>query len=340
MKRLWTESRGTTRNRIHADNSLASRTRWKEWKRESRTIESRSAVAASPLVHHRTPQVFLAPGSFSLVDEPHLSISFFRSLQNHIRRRDIFVDLSEVKVITPDAIALLLACVRQLSDRGISVRGNYPSEPEAVEAIRESGFHDYLKTSMAPSGGKRGAIVRQDLLQQSRQADGQYARKLVDFAEKDGGDRLRLKLAYGHLIECMGNTHQHASSRPGEQMWWASVFRDSRRQRDCFTFVDMGMGIFNSAELSLRLRLYKLTGFRREQILKDLLNGKIPSSTGKAYRGRGLPSIYRSCADGKIRRFVIVTNDVYADAERGAFLPLSDEIKGVVLYWEVPHESC
>jgi hypothetical protein len=339
VKKLWTESRGTTRNRIHAENSLASKTRWKEWKRESRTAEGRSAVASGQEDHRRSPQVFLAPAIFSLVDEPHLAISFFRGLQNYTKRRDIFVDLSKVKVITPDAIALLLACVRQLGDRGISVRGNYPSETEAVEAIRESGFNDYLKTSMPPSGSRRGAIVRQDLLQQSKQADGQYARKLVDFAEKDGRDRLRLKLAYGHLIECMGNTHQHAGGRPGEQTWWASVFRDSRRQRDCFTFVDMGIGIFSSAELSLRLRLYKLTGFRREQILKDLLDGKIPSSTGKAYRGRGLPSIYRSCADGKIRRFVIATNNVYADAEREAFVPLSDEIKGVVLYWEVPHES-
>lgn len=341
MKKLWTEAREHKRNRIHAANSLASKIRWKIWRRQSRRELSDRASAAPEQtgVHHKPPRTIAAPSVLSLVDAPEASISFFRDLQNPAKRRDIFVDLSGVTAITPYAIALLLANVRRLGDRGISVRGNYPDAEGAIDAIRESGFNDYLRTSMPRSGHSRGAIVRQELLQNSKQADGQYARKLVDFAEKDGGDRLRLKVVYGHLIECMGNTHQHAAGRPGEQMWWASVFRDVRRQRDCFTFIDMGVGIFNSAELSLRLKVYRLTGFRRQQILRDLLDGKIPSSTGMAYRGRGLPSIRRSCEEGKIRRFVIVTNDVYADTERGAFVPLPEEIKGVVLYWEVPHES-
>jgi hypothetical protein len=208
----------------------------------------------------------------------------------------------------------------------------------ATETIRESGFNDYLKTSMAPSTGKNGAIVRQDLLQQSKKADGELARKLIDFAEGSGANRLRLKIAYAHLVECMGNTHQHAGASPGDQTWWASVFRDARRGCDCFTFVDMGRGIFNSVELSTRLKVYNLTGFRRPQILQELLEGRIPSSTGKAYRGRGLPSIYRSCVDGKVKRLVVITDDVYADAERNDFRALSHDIKGVILYWEVPHE--
>jgi anti-anti-sigma regulatory factor len=264
---------------------------------------------------------------------------FFRQLQAHVKHRDVFIDLSGVTRITPDAIALLLAIVRQLEKRRLHVSGNYPDEPSATETIRESGFNDYLKTSMRPSGSKKGAIVRQDLSQHSKDADGQYARKLIDFAEADGQNRLRLKVAYAHLVECMGNTHQHAGAHPGEQTWWAAVFRDTRRHCDCFTFVDMGIGIFNSAELSIRLKMYKFTGFGRQKILKELLEGKIPSSTGKAYRGRGLPSIYQSCIQQKVRRLVIVTNDVFADAERNDFRPLSHDIKGVVLYWEVPHGS-
>lgn len=286
MKKLWSEPRGSRWNRIHAENSINSKKRWKKWKRDSRSTKRQTVIPATPPDHHRAPQRFAAPVALSLVEEPRLSVSFFRNLQSHAKHRDVFVDLSEVKTITPDAIALLLANVRQLGERGLWVSGNYPNEPAAVETIRESGFNDYLKTSMPPSDTRRGAIVRQDLLQHSKQADGEYARKLIDFAEKDGADRLRLKIAYAHLVECMGNTHQHAGQRPGEQTWWASVFRDTRRQRDCFTFIDMGVGIFNSAELSFRLRVYKLSGFRRQQILQELLEGKIPSSSGKSYRGR------------------------------------------------------
>ncbi len=76
----------------------------------------------------------------------------------------------------------------------------------------------------------------------------------------------------------------------------------------------------------------------RPRILRALLEGKIPSSTGQPYRGRGLPSIYRSCLDGKIQRLIIVTNDVRADATLGSFSSLPAELQGVLLYWEVPHE--
>jgi hypothetical protein len=100
----------------------------------------------------------------------------------------------------------------------------------------------------------------------------------------------------------------------------------------------MGIGIFNSVELSARLRVYNLTGLLRPRILKELLEGKIPSSTGKSYRGRGLPSIYRSAAANKLQRFVILTNEVYADATRNDFRSLVTELRGVVLYWEVSHE--
>lgn len=341
MKKRWKEARGVKRSRIHAENSLASTLRWKQWKRRSRVEESDRAVSPKSVERHRSPRVLTAPSELSLIEQPAASVSFFRDLQYHTQRRDVFVDLSGVRIITPDAIALLVANVRKLDHKGIVVNGNYPHEPAALETIRESGFNDYLNTNMPPSATKKGAIVRQDLLQHSKQADGEYARKLIDFAEKDGdSDRLRLKIAYAHLVECMGNTHQHAGAVPGDQRWWASVFRDVKRQRDCFTFIDMGVGIFNSAELSFRLRLYRYSGFRREQILKELLEGKIPSSTGKSYRGRGLPSIYNSCLAGKISRLVIVTNDVLADAEKRAFVTLPNEIKGVVLYWEVAHEGC
>jgi hypothetical protein len=137
----------------------------------------------------------------------------------------------------------------------------------------------------------------------------------------------------------MGNTHQHAGSFAGEKTWWASVFRDVRRSCDCFTFIDMGVGIFNSIELSARLRLYNVTGLLRPRILKELLEGKIPSSTGKSYRGRGLPSIYQSAMAGKIQRLVILTNEVYADTSRNDFRNLATELRGVLLYWEVAHGS-
>lgn len=347
MKKHWSESGSQRRNRIHAQNSLAHRTRWRRWKKKARRSDGVRGESRGPTTpHHRLPRALVAPQILSLLDAPETSIPFFANMIACRNNRDVFVDLSNVQVITPDAIALLLAIVKFLDqNKKIYVSGNYPQASGATETIRMSGFNDYLRTSMPPSGSVSGAIVRQDLSFNSKQANGNFARKLIDFAvtnqssESNKSNRLRLKTAYGHLLECMGNTHQHAGSFPGEKTWWASVYRDEGRHCDCFTFIDMGVGIFNSIELSARLRLYNLTGLLRPKILKELLEGKIPSSTGKNYRGRGLPSIYRSAMTGKVQRFVIVTNEVYADTSKNDFRSLATELRGVVLYWEVSNGS-
>jgi hypothetical protein len=342
VKKIWSGSREVRRNRIHAESSLSRRNQWKRWKRaenQSDHIGGESRPVQTGGRHHRAPRTLIAPVFFSLVDAPNDSVPFFLRMLRHKKNRDIFVDLSHVRKITPDAIALLLAVVKFLDQRyRLYVSGNYPDEQSAIEVIRESGFNDYLKTSM-PSSSRKGAIVRQDLSIDSKRADGRLARKLIDFAS-DGNSarRLSLKGTYGHLLECMGNTHQHAGKTPGEKTWWASAFRDMTRGCDCFTFIDMGVGIFNSVELSTRLKMYNFTGLLRPRILKELLEGKIPSSTGKSYRGRGLPSIYRSAIANNLQRFVILTNEVYADAAKNDFRNLATELPGVVLYWEVSHE--
>lgn len=279
-----------------------------------------------------------APGYFSIVDNPEESLPYLLRLLKHKRNRDLFVDLADVRVITPDAIAMLIAIVRPLGQNSrVDVSGNYPEEAAAFAAIRESGFNEYIATSVSASADKKGAIVRQDVSIDSKRANGASARRLIDFAAgNDAEKRRRLKPVYANLVECMGNTFQHAGKVQGEKTWWASVFRDTARGCDCFTFVDMGMGIFNSVELTARLKVFNLIGLLRPRILKDLLLGLIPSSTGKAYRGRGLPSIYKSAKAGKLTRLVVVTNDVYGDALRDDFRTIPEALQGVLLYWEVP----
>lgn len=341
MQKRWVSARWKRQNSRHAVRSLTRRIEWKRRSREARRAELGTPPArAMSRKGHRPPAIFMAPAVLSLVAAPDQSLEFFGRLQNFSAKRNIFVDLSDVVTITPDAIALLLSLVSRLTRlHGIVIRGNYPSNQRAMRTIRESGFDQYLKTSLPPAENLKGAIIKRDLLLQAKQADGEYARQLIDFCAKDDRNHLRLKQSFSHLIECMGNTHQHAADHPGIESWWASAFQDQQRQCDCFTFVDMGVGIFNSIELSNRLKLYNLVSLFRPQVLRELLLGKIPSSTKLSYRGRGLPSIYGSCKSGAIGKLVIVTNDVYADVEEDRYVTLPSGFTGVVLYWEVAHDS-
>jgi hypothetical protein len=338
MKKEWSEAPWKARNRRRAVSSLARRVLHNKKIREARAPEpetSRPIDAA----RHRPPVRFDAPELLSLTDYPNQCISFFCELYSFSKRRDVFVDLSRVKKITPDAIALLVSVVIGIGRRHkLRIFGNYPDAQHVTEMIRVSGFDQYLKSSGLPSHNTHGAIVKKDFVLDSRRAEPKFAKQLIDFAAKDDGDITRLRPAYENLLECMGNTHQHASAVEGAESWWASVFQDSSRSCDCFTFVDMGVGIFDSIELGLRLKLYKLVGVGRQQIMRMLLAGKIPSSTGLGYRGKGLPSISDSMRDKHaVSRLVIITNDVYVDVGTDRFDLLPRHLKGLLLYWEVPY---
>ena len=115
-----------------------------------------------------------------------------------------------------------------------------------------------------------------------------------------------------------------------------SVYCNVENNRAAFTFIDQGIGIFKSQGLLFRLKFASQLMFRdRTDILRELLLGNIPSSTGLAYHGYGLPGIYDACINGRIRNLVILSNDVYANIERGDFRPLKNSFDGTILYWEV-----
>jgi hypothetical protein len=246
-----------------------------------------------------------------------------------------------VTKMTPDAIALLSACVRSLSSRGVLVRGNYPSDTSANDVFRLSGFDEYFnEEATSQSTAVRGHLVCEDRLDvDSKRAEARLAKRLIDFASNQQNVPARLKCVYGHLVDCMTNTHEHAATDPGTERWWASVFVDKERGCDCFTFIDLGVGIFQSIELNRRLRLMALFSMTRPDIIRKVLRKEIPSSTGLSYRGRGLPSIYESLTvSHSISRLVIATNDVFGDVGTDRFTVLSTPLKGLLLYWEVKHD--
>jgi len=340
MKKQWAEALWKARNRKSALSSLKQRVRRKNRIREARALGQ--AAAAPRLVddsHHRPPIQFAAPELLSLTDHPDECVHFFSELYGFSKRRDVFVNLSRVKRITPDAIALLVSLVMGIGRRHkVRISGNYPAAQGATEMIRASGFDEYLKSSGPPPATTRGAIVKRDFVTDSRRAEPGRAKELIDFAAKNDHDIARLRPAYENLLECMSNTHQHASKLEGTEYWWASVFQDRSRCCDCFTFVDMGVGIFESIELNLRLKIHRLSGLGRVEIMRKLLAGEIPSSTGLAYRGKGLPSIVESLRGRRLlARLVIVTNDVYVDVGANRFEHMPCPLKGLLLYWEVPH---
>jgi hypothetical protein len=242
LQKRWIKSKDKTRNRIHAAKSLARRSRIKNV-----YIAPVGRIDSSPGQSYVSgPLQLQAPEHFSLINNPDRCASVLHNLLDPWSNK-IFFDMEGVTKLTPDAILLLSASIRNLSGRGIFVQGNYPLDPLANEAIRQSGFDDYFNKHARQQPHSRGQMVCEDRLDvDSKRAEAKLAKKLIDFASDQQGVPPRLQCVYGHLVDCMTNTHEHAAIDPGTERWWASVFVDKDRGCDCFTFLDLGVGIFES----------------------------------------------------------------------------------------------
>jgi hypothetical protein len=208
-----------------------------------------------------------------------------------------------------------------------------PKNPAAAEMLMQSGFFDHARSSIPLPACTRGKIVQE----QSKRVEPTVARELIHIGTEaiHGAPRSDFS-TYRVLIEAMSNTHNHGGKQyEGSQNWWASVYADKVAGRVCYTFVDLGVGIFRSIQIGPMRRLYRFAGVTSNAtILQDIFEGKVHSRTGVAYRGKGIPAIYRRFQEGKIRSLILITNDVYANLETKDFRILPIEFAGTLLYWE------
>jgi hypothetical protein len=316
--------------------------KWKNYLRSRQKAQLRNARRAHKrrylAIYRKVERVrkryytLVAPTVLSLVNSPEAAMRFFANIEFYAMRYHLNLDLSPVVVITTDAIAALVAALRGLD---ANVRGNLPENSDAQQILLESGFFDYVHSTTKLPKMKRGFIRQEG----SFKVEPLAARELVQFGTKGiYGNPQRCPAAYTTLIECMANTHNHASGKheTKHEKWYATVFIDTSRKKICLTFVDTGVGIFRSVQLGTVRKMYKAVGFRKDtDILRDMLQGKVPSSTMLPYRGMGLPSINRLATEKRISSLVIIANDVFANVSSGDFKMLQTEFHGTLVYWEI-----
>lgn len=289
----------------------------------------------------RKNSTVVGPEIFSLIQNPNGTVEFLNKIKEEARTRNVFVDLAEVKNVTPDAIAGLLATIHHTKIAPAAVWGNLPNAPKARVIINDSGFRDYVGNSKGyvdsvPKGTIRKGRKSQEVFQ-FRFNQG-LANDLIDFGTRKlyGAPRTHGP-SYSVFCEAMLNTYNHASKRSEtHEPWWASVYYDADRQRVCFTFIDQGVGIFQSYGFTRRLSFWVESNIlNRAQILRRLFQGGIPSSTDQPGRGNGIPEMYVHCKAQRIRCLTVLTNNVIGDAEADHHKVLGNSFDGTLLYWEI-----
>lgn len=338
MKKYYSEIKYKRFSRIRKGKDLARiRRRNKLIKLRGRSSMGLTAYQRWEKSRKTKAQVVTAPEVFSFLNNPDGVIGFLNEIRLSARKgRNVFIDLSDIKEFTPETVAILLSKIaNKRFTYGMQLSGNSPDDPRLAKIFVQSGFYAHVQTRQKPPSKGFSLIHRKS----NKMVHGKQANELIEFATKNiFGNPRQAKGIYRVLLEAMMNTHGHASrDEDAIEPWWAMVYFDPDSRKAIFSFVDSGIGVFESIkvrdfktniELFVRLK-------NKGDLLKDLMKGKIGSRTGSARRGNGFPAMYSALKRGQVHNFVIVANDVYGNIATGETRILSKPFRGTFLYWEL-----
>lgn len=236
--------------------------------------------------------------------------------------------------------------IRFKSER-IDFDGNFPADHAANDIFIESGFFKILfkvrveNTDRYDIGGSNS--IHTHAWKNVDPTIGPVIMKQV--SNNILGHDAVYKGLQRTLIELMQNSFNHAEpAKEGEKHWWLSVNIDKNNNKASFSFVDYGVGIFESLHAkdssSKWFNWQSLVAlFKPEDnadILKLILDGKLHKTvTGQDFRGKGLPGIKQAMDRNLISKLFIISNDVFANVNENIYLTLSNNFAGTFVYWEI-----
>lgn len=352
MKRIYKNHDQARYRRRRAKREEKAKTKRKTFLKQKNAYK-RSSDKQPQFSYTPTPRYdreIVAPKHFSLVNNPNETLIFISELKEAFKKKEkIFVSLWEVDIIEDDAIVILLSIMVRFKSLGIRFNGNLPSNSAARKKLEESGFLRHLYT-------KFDERDRYLIAQAGNDTIITHAFKNVDPALSAGviqkassalwGGKGRCQGVQRVLLELMLNTNNHASLlTTGDKHWWLSMSYDPVESKCKFSFVDYGVGIFDSLDNKAQgNKFYGVLNKMRSLIstpnnaimFEKILKGELhKTATGKEYRGKGLPGIYQAFERNQISNLHILSNNVSANTSKGLYQTMPLPFDGTFLYWEL-----
>lgn len=282
-----------------------------------------------------------APKNFSFIDNTNEVLEYFDNCKKGFEKKEmIYFDIAKLSILTADAITLLIALVNDESFTGKRNHfyGNVPIQKKLKKLLSESGFYNFVGCSkrMKNMSNSSNNLLHKEF---HTKVKPEIARKACQFGIKHVFKKeLILSSLYEVLIESMSNTNNHASEKSEEHCkWWLSVY-NIPDGRTIYSFLDLGIGIFDSVPVS-RFKKLKIwsTLMSNIELVPSLLDGQIKSSKklDNNIRGKGLPQIAQNSNDDCIKRAYIISNDVKINLKDRSSEQLNYSFNGTFLYWEL-----
>jgi hypothetical protein len=359
VKRLYQNQRQKLRRQRRQKKYKRRRELWKiKIEKARRNIEAEGYSKKERRQLHKDRQnsrnalIVKAPQRCSFVHHPEDFIEFLHELDGHFKRgHKVKIDFRATTFVTSDAFTVLLS---KLHDKRFCphLEKVWLLQPHKTSSIRAVWDN---------SGMAKQLVVQPKVLEKIEQlgniinisnenAIAEQTSEIIELAmENLYGKRQYCPPVQTVFVELMDNTTAHASPDINQrEMWWASVYFDKERQTLCYSFVDNGLGILETAQtkqgFSWSDGLYgdytlfgKEFGTERSKILQDIFARKTrrnPSRTGESYRGHGLNRIYKRSESNHISNLIVVTNDVHAKVAERNFRMMNNSFHGTFFYWE------
>ncbi|CAL2056614.1 hypothetical protein [Tenacibaculum sp. 190524A05c] len=278
------------------------------------------------------------PKHLNLLKKPDLLISTINRAYTLYRKgKNIHYDMKDCIEISPESIAVLVACISDNSfTNGMGSRGNLPQNYFVRNLIKESGFFDHVR--LINGKHKSKGIMLHKITDNKVETD--VAKETCLFVkDKVKADYVDdMEPLYDVLVEVMQNTNNHAGlQEKGKYDWWFYRYEDQNKKIIHFTFLDIGVGIFQSLSVMNYLRkfgnLVSLTS--NIDLVDKLVKGEIKSRTGRLDRGKGIPQIFELSKDNLYKDFYVLSNDVLINAKTMEKKKLNKEFYGTLYYFTI-----
>lgn len=288
-----------------------------------------------------------APSNFSLTENTERTLEFIAKIEKCLKRHSkVFVNLADVEKIAHGAIVVLLSIMTKFQSMHIDFNGNFPKDSQAKKILVDSGFfHQLYKKNINPQPSY--AFCRNRVLTHAgKVVDSNLADNIIsEISTLIWGEKRRCPGVQRVYLELMQNTNNHAAlDSKGIHHWWTTVHYDEKNKKAYFSFIDYGVGIINSLRNDEQGKFYNIIPRIRElfnpkdnaEMLHLLLKGEIhKTSTGKYYRGKGLPCLFKACDENKITNVVVISNDAKVDYLGNRSEKLDNSFSGTFIHWEL-----
>lgn len=288
-----------------------------------------------------------APKHFSFVSNTEEMLTYFNIGKQEINnKREVQFNLRNIEILKPDGIAIFASyftddrycecIVKKKRPERILLHGTAPLNDDLKKMLIGSGFYDHVNCAKQYKRSKNNFLLHKVT---KHKVEPKNAKQATDFVKKSLGNTQPFRPVYEILIELMANTNNHASNEnDGEYNWWIYVFYDESTNVTSYSFLDFGVGIFESLQV-LKFKDYLLYFFKKKKnrldLAKDLLEGKISSRTGLNERGRGFTCVKKNAERSEFKKFIIISNDVYIDIKTETYEHLKQDFAGTFYYWEI-----